>query len=56
MTKNYKDEIEEILNKAGELQKANKTSKHSDSFYQKLNKMKFYLAKSGKLPRVILFP
>ena len=41
MTKNYKDEIEEILNKARELQKANKTSKHSDSFYQKLNKILF---------------
>ena len=35
------NQAEEILNKAGELQKANKTSKHSDSFYQKLNKILF---------------
>lgn len=41
MTKDYKDEIEEILNKAGELNEANKPSKYSDSFYQKLNKILF---------------
>lgn len=41
MTKNYKDEIEEILNKAGELNESNKPSKYSDSFYQKLNKILF---------------
>ncbi len=41
MTKDYKDEIEEILNNAGELDKSNKPSKYSDSFYQKLNKILF---------------
>jgi len=41
MTKDYKDEIEEILNKAGELNEANKPSKNSESFYQKLNKILF---------------
>lgn len=41
MTKDYKDEIEEILNKAEELDESNKPSKYSDSFYQKLNKILF---------------
>ena len=41
MAKDYKDEIEEILNKAGELNVPQKYPKHSDSFYHKFKNLLF---------------
>ena len=41
MTKDYKDEIEEILNKAGELNIQQKHPQHSNSFYHKFKNLLF---------------
>ena len=48
MTKDYKDEIEEILNQAGELNTSQKKPQHSNSIYHKLKNLLF--SKEWKIP------